>query len=114
MLSHATYVGNKRKKTEDRIFLPYPILCPLCRLHQRNKIKTKFTQLRIYFNLAFQVHIVGEKGFYKMWTFDCSILQYRGEVFYQTMHCSNKKVIRALRHELVEWITKILNVRESL
>ena len=29
IFSHATSVGNKRKLTEDRIFLSYPIFCPL-------------------------------------------------------------------------------------
>ena len=30
----------------------------------------------------------------------------------QNMHCSNKKVSKALRHKLFEWILKYLNVRE--
>ena len=29
ILSHATSIGNKRKQTEDRKGLSYPILCPL-------------------------------------------------------------------------------------
>ena len=33
----------------------YPILCPLCHLHQRNKIKTKFMLLNIYLNVVCQV-----------------------------------------------------------
>ena len=32
---------------------------------------------------------------------------------YQTMHCSNKKISKALRQKLVEWIMKNSNVRES-
>ena len=50
------------KKKEDRKTFSYPILCPLCHLHQRNNIKTKFTQLRIYFNVACQVHIFVKKA----------------------------------------------------
>ena len=29
ILSHATSIGNKRKQTEDKKLLSYPILCPL-------------------------------------------------------------------------------------
>ena len=54
----------------------------------------------------------GGKGFYKTWTFDCSSPQYRGELFYQTVHFS-KKISKVLRQKLVEWIMKISNVRES-
>ena len=32
---------------------------------------------------------------------------------YPIMHCSNKKVSKALRHKLVEWIMKNPDVRES-
>ena len=32
---------------------------------------------------------------------------------YQTMHCSNKKISKALRQEIVEWIMKNSNVCES-
>ena len=111
MLSHATYVGNKQKQGEDKK-ISYPILCPLCHLHQIKQIKTKFTQLRIYLNVAGQVNIV-KKGFYKTWTFDRSSRKYRGLMVYQTMHCSNKKVCKELRQKLVDWIMKKSNVRES-
>ena len=57
--SHATSVGNKQKQTEDRKIISYPIFFPLCNIHQRNQIKTKFTPLMIYFNVVCQVHIVG-------------------------------------------------------
>ena len=49
----------------------------------------KFTQLSIYLNVVCQVHIV-KKVFYKTWTFDGSSPKYRGEMVYQTMHCSKK------------------------
>ena len=90
ILSHAKSVGNKRKLTEDRIF-SYPILCSLCHLNQRKKIRTKFMQLRIYFNVVCKMHTVGKKGFYKTLTFDCSSPQYSGEMVCQTVHCLNKK-----------------------
>ena len=32
---------------------------------------------------------------------------------YQTMHCLNKTISKALRQKLVEWIMKNSNVRES-
>ena len=48
-----------------------------------------------------------------MWTFDCSSPQYIGEMVYQTMHCLKKKIIKALRKKLVEWIMKNSNMRES-
>ena len=96
LFSHATSVGNKRKwKTEN--LLLYPILCPLCQLHQRKQIKMKFLSIRIYFNVVWQVHIVAKKVFYKTCTFDCSRPQYRGQMVCQTMHCSNKTISKALR-----------------
>ena len=95
ILSHATSVGNKQKKQKTEKLLSYPILSPLCHLHQRKQIKTKFTQLRIYFNIACQVYIFVKKGFYKTWKFDCSSTQYRCEMVYQTMHCL-KKIARHL------------------
>ena len=56
-MSHATSVGNRQKNKIEKLF-SYPILCPLCNIHQRKQVKTKFTQLRIYFNVAGQVTIV--------------------------------------------------------
>ena len=32
---------------------------------------------------------------------------------YQTMHCYNKKVGKALRQEIVDWVLKYSNVRQS-
>ena len=87
---HATSVCNKQEQPVTDFVLSYTILCPLCHLHQRKHIKTKLTQLRIYFNVVCQVYTV-EKGSYKTLTFDCSSPQYRGEMVYQTMHCLNKK-----------------------
>ena len=40
----------------------YPILCPLCHLHQRKQIKMELTQLTIYFNVEVQVHIVQKQA----------------------------------------------------
>ena len=84
-MQHLSVINKNKQKTEK--LFSCPILCPLCHLHQRNQIKTKFMQIMIYFNAACQVHIV-KKGPYKTWTFDFSSPQYRGEIFYQTMHCS--------------------------
>ena len=56
--------------------------------------------LTIYFNVLFQVNIVGEKFFYQTWTFDCSNPQYRGEMFCQTIHCSNKKIQQEIETEI--------------
>ena len=113
ILFHATSVGNKQnKQMKDKLF-SYPILCPSCHPHQRKHIKTNFTQLRIYFNVSCQVHIVGRKFIYKTWTFYYLGPKYRGEMVYQTMHCSKKNISKVLRQKLVEWIMKNPNVRES-
>ena len=93
ILSHTTSVVNKRKQAEDRKTFSYPIFCPLCHLHQRNQIKTKFTQLSIYFDVACQLYTV-KKVFYKTWSFDYSIPQYRGEMVYQNMNFQTKKFAR--------------------
>ena len=55
-----------------------------------------------------------QKSFYKMWTFDRSNQKYSSEMVYQTMHCYNKKkVSKALRKEIVDWILKKSNVCQS-
>ena len=54
-----------------------------------------------------------KKCFYKTWTFSSSSPQYRGGMVYQIMYCLNKKVSKALKQKLVEWIMKNSNVRES-
>ena len=54
-----------------------------------------------------------KKGLEKTWTFYFSIPQYRGEMVYQTMNFRTKKVSKALRQKLVEWIMKKSNVHES-
>ena len=61
-MSHAISAGNKRKKQKTEKLLSYPILCTLCHLYQRNKIKTNLSQLRIYFNIVCQVHISEKKA----------------------------------------------------
>ena len=58
-MQHLFVINKSKHKTEK--LLSHPILCPLCYLYQRKHIKTKFTQLRIYFNVACQVHIVGKR-----------------------------------------------------
>ena len=100
------------KKTEDKKTFVVSNIVSTFHLHQRRQIKTKFMQLRIYFNVAGQVHIF-KKSFYKTWTFDCSSPQYSGEMVYQIMHCSKKNISKALRQKLVEWIMKNSNVCES-
>ena len=59
-MQHLSVIDENKQKTE--IFLSYTILCPLCHLHQGKNIKNKFTQLRVYFNVAGQVHIVPKKA----------------------------------------------------
>ena len=70
-------------------------------------------QLRIYFNVLCQVHIVGEKSLYKTLTFIDQV--HNIEVKWSIKPCIvlTKKVSKALRHKLVEWIMKNSNVRES-
>ena len=55
-MQHLSVINENKHKIEKRF--SYPILCPLRHLHQIKQIKTKFTQLRIYLNVACQVHIV--------------------------------------------------------
>ena len=40
-MQHQSVINDNKQKTET--FLSYTILCPLCHLNQRRKIKTKFT-----------------------------------------------------------------------
>ena len=49
-------VINENKHKTGKL-LSYPILCPLCHLYQIKHIKKKSTQLRIYFNVVYQVNI---------------------------------------------------------
>ena len=106
-------VINENKQNKEKL-LSYPILCPLCRLHQRKQIKTKLIQFRIYSHVVFQVHIVRKKGFYKTWTFDCLSPKYRGEMVCKNMRCQTKKVSKALRQKLVKWIMINSNVHEYI
>ena len=87
-MQHQLVIDENKQKTEK--LLSYTILYSLCHLHQRKLIKTKFNQLRIYFNGLCQVHYV-EKIFFKTWTFDCSSPQYRDGMVYKTVHCPRKK-----------------------
>ena len=92
-------VINKNKQKIENI-LSYPILCPLCHLHQRKHIKMTFMRLMIYFNAVCQVHIVAKKGFDKTGTFDCSSPQYRGEIVCQIIHFFNKKSYQGIETEM--------------
>ena len=47
-----------------------------------------------------------------MWTFDRSSQKYISEMVYQTMHCENQKISKALRKETVYCIMKNSNVRQ--
>ena len=88
-MQHLLEINENKQKTEK--LLSYPILCPLCHLHQRKYIKMKLIQFRIYSNVADQVHTVNKKSFYKTWTFDRSSQKYISEMVYQTMYCYNQK-----------------------
>ena len=57
-MQHLSVINKNKKNTEKLLSLT--ILCPLCHIHQIRQIKTKFTQLRIYFNVEGQVHVVKE------------------------------------------------------
>ena len=95
------------------MFLSYTILCQLCHLHQRNHTKTKFKQFRIYFNVSCQVHIVEKRASTKHVNL---IAQFHNtEVKWSIKPCllQTKKVSKALRQKLVEWIMKNSNVCES-
>ena len=103
-------VINENKQKIEKL-LSYPILCSLCHLHQRNQIKMKFTQLRNYFNVVYQVHIIEEKASTKRGHL---IAQFHNtEVKWSINPCIvlTKKVIKALWQKAVEWIMKNSNVR---
>ena len=111
IVSQATSVGNKQKQTEDRFF-SYPILCPLCHLHQRKQIKMKFMQLRIYFNVACKMHIIVKKASTKHGHWIAQF--YNTELKCLSNHeLFEKKVSKALRQKLVEWIMENYNVCAS-
>ena len=107
-MQHLSVINENEQKTENIFHFQYCVHCVI----SIKKIKTKFMQLRIYSNVAGQVHIV-KKGFYQTWTFNCSSPQYSSEMVYQTMHCLGGVVSKALRQEIVDWIIKNSNVRES-
>ena len=54
-MQHMSVINENRQKIEK--LFSYPIFCPLCHIHQIKQIKMKFMQLRIYLNVACQVHI---------------------------------------------------------
>ena len=58
-MQHLLEINENKQKTET--IFSYPVLCPLCNIHQRKQIKMKLMQFRIYFNVAGQVHIVNKK-----------------------------------------------------
>ena len=49
-MQHLLEINENKQKTEK--LFSYPILCPLCHLHQRKQIKMKLIQFRIYSNVA--------------------------------------------------------------
>ena len=44
-IQHLLEINKNKQKTEN--LLSYPIVCPLCHLHQRKQIKMKLMQFRI-------------------------------------------------------------------
>ena len=58
-MQHLLEIKENKQRTEK--LLSYPILCPLCHLHQIKNIKMELMQFRVYLNLADQVHIVNKK-----------------------------------------------------
>ena len=109
-MQHLSVIDENKQKTEK--LFSYPILCPLCHLHQIKEIKTKFTQLSIYFNVAVQVHIV-KKASTKRGYLIAQV--HNAAVKWSVKLCivQTKKVSKALRQKLVEWIMKNSNVYES-
>ena len=110
-MQHLLEINKNKHKTEK--LLSYPILCPLCHLHQIKNIKMKLMQFRVYLNLADQVHIVKKRAATK-----------RGHLIAQVKNTSvkwsikpcivkTKKISKALRQEMVYWIMKTSNVHQS-
>ena len=109
-MQHLLEINENEQKTER--LLSYPILCPFCHLHERNQIKNKFTQLRIYFNVACQVHIVKKRASTKRGHLIAQV--YNTEVKWSIRPCIVRIYFsKALKQKLVEWILKNSNVHES-
>ena len=98
-------------KTNIRhIFLSYPILCPFYHLHQRKQIKMKFTELRIYFNVACQVHIV-KKSSTKCGHFIAQVHNTEMKWYIKPRIVLTKNY-QYIKQKLVDRIMKKSNVRE--
>ena len=109
-MQHQSVINDNKKR--QKCFLSYPILCPLYYTHQRNQIKTNLTQLGIYLDISCQVNIA-KKAPTKLGHFIAQVHNIEAKWSIKPCIFRTKNVSKALRQKLVEWIMKILNVRES-
>ena len=61
ILSHSTYIGNKRKQTENINTFVISNIVSIVTYPLRKQIIMKLIQFGIYFNVADQVHIVNKE-----------------------------------------------------
>ena len=110
-MQHLLEINENKQKTEK--LLSYTILCPLWYLHQRKQIIMKLIQSGIYFNVSDQVHILQQR----------KASTKRGYLIDQVKNTPvkwsikpcivrTKKISKALRKEIVDWIMKSSNVRQ--
>ena len=88
ILSHATSVGNKQKQTEDRKTFVISNIVSIVSSPSEKADQNEVHAIKDLLQCILSNAYCQKKGFYKTWTFDFSSPQYRGEIFYQTMHCS--------------------------
>ena len=111
-VQHRSVIKEKKQKIEK--ILSYPILCPLFHIHQRKQIKTKSTQLSNLLQCRMSsAYRQGKKASTKRGHFISQV--HNTEVKWSIKPCivRTKKVSKALRQKLVEWIMKNSNVCES-
>ena len=102
-MSHATSLGNKQKQTEDRkTFFSYPILCPLCHIHQRKQTKMKFCAIEDLFQCSMSSECCQKKAFTKRGILIAQV--HNTELKWSIKPCifRKKKVSKALRKKLVQ------------
>ena len=113
ILPHATSVGNKRKQTEDRNTFFISNIVSIASFPSKKIDKKKITQLRIYFNKAYQVYIVRKKFSTKCGHLIAQVQNTAVKWSIKQSIVWTKKAIKAMIQKLVEWIIKNSNVRES-
>ena len=112
LMQHLLEINQNKQKTEK--LLSCPILCPLCHLHKRKIDKNEVNTIQNLLQCSRSSEYCQQK----------TASTKRGHLIAQVKTTAvkwsikpcivrTKKVSKALRQELVDWIMKILNVRQS-